>query len=67
MRSASYIFACVCLHTCVRVCVCVCLCAGFDVHSQTQEMHSNQALHGGGFFSAADPCSSQVSCVFTER
>lgn len=57
----------ICLCVFAHVCVCVCLSAGFDVHSQTQEMHPNRALHGGGFFSAADPCSSQVSCVFTER
>lgn len=47
-------------------CVCLCVPAGFYVHSQTQEMHSDQVLHGGDFLSVADPCSSQVSCIFSE-
>ncbi|XP_029301387.1 zinc finger protein GLIS3 [Cottoperca gobio] len=37
---------------------------GFDVHSQAQD--PNQELHGGDFFSVADHCTSQVSCIYTE-
>lgn len=59
--TSCILFGCV-----LRVCVCLCIPAGFYVHSQTQEMHSNQVLHGGDVLSVADPCSSQVSCIFSE-
>ncbi|XP_034403208.1 zinc finger protein GLIS3 [Cyclopterus lumpus] len=40
--------------------------AGFDVHSQAQDVDPNQGLHGGDFFSVVDHCTSQISCIYTE-
>ncbi|KAK5852071.1 hypothetical protein PBY51_023575 [Eleginops maclovinus] len=39
---------------------------GFDVHSPAQDVVPNQELHGGDFFSVADQCTSQLSCIYTE-
>ncbi|KAK9532399.1 hypothetical protein VZT92_009781 [Zoarces viviparus] len=40
--------------------------AGFDVHSQAQDVDPDQELHGRDFFSGVDHCTSQISCIYTE-
>lgn len=54
-------------HSCISyIYVCMWKSAGFDVHSQTQEVLLDQDMHGGDFFNVADHCTSQVSYIFTE-
>ncbi|XP_054468580.1 zinc finger protein GLIS3 [Anoplopoma fimbria] len=40
--------------------------AGFDVHSQLQDVDPNQELHRGDFFNVVDQFTSQISCIYTE-